>query len=147
MPEFSTLVAKYQMECENLLKEANPDSAEHLAYQTVLNAFEQEKARDELSFLASILKTAKGINALPLAPAESHARTARAREIATTFVRSFIHETGHESFIRWYRRLSSKKPLTRPTDPNDHTSTNVLGPRSRPRVLFAGVLRVLFEAP
>jgi hypothetical protein len=43
--------------------------------------------------------TAKGIDALGLAPAELHTRANRAREIAITFVKDFIRETGHEALF------------------------------------------------
>jgi hypothetical protein len=99
MPDFPAIVAKYRTKCEKLLKEAAPDGAEHLAYEKVLDAFEQSKARDEISFISSVLMTAKGIDVLELAPAELHTRANRAREIAITFVKDFIHETGHEALF------------------------------------------------
>lgn len=95
----TTVIANYRERCVRHLQGATSESAEHLAYHLILQAFDQnqtgEPAERSLWIAQALAFQANSIEALASAPAEVHARTAKAREIVTQWAENFKHDTGH----------------------------------------------------
>ncbi|HEX3640237.1 MAG TPA: hypothetical protein VHV10_02985 [Ktedonobacteraceae bacterium] len=96
-PDLAELM-KHQERCAKLLQASAPDSAEFIAYHKLSQVFEQHQTgepNDRFTQISLSLRAiANDIKAVPLAPPELRARTARAREIAMKFVEDVKRDVG-----------------------------------------------------
>lgn len=105
---FAEVIGEYRTRCEQLLKDAIPDSAEHHAYSVILQVFDQNQTGEpgDRALAISMALGGKAVGMKPVygAPAEVRTMVARAREIVEKWTQNFRRDT-ELSAINYHYRL------------------------------------------
>lgn len=106
--DIAKIISEYRERCAQRLQGAAPGSEEDLAYTRILRAFDQNQTGEPFERSAKIALAlafeANSIQALRLAPRETHEQAARVRRIVSQWAEDFKRDTGHSdlqfNFVR-----------------------------------------------
>ncbi|GLV61157.1 hypothetical protein KDH_79730 [Dictyobacter sp. S3.2.2.5] len=94
MAKIKEVIRTYQARCEQAVLQAEPESAEFMAYTPLLDVFKKHQNNPDPILLMSNLTAATVHRALPLAEREVHVKARQAQQIAQTFVGEFQQDAG-----------------------------------------------------
>ena len=104
---FAEVIGEYQTRCEQLLKDAIPDSAEYHAYSTILQVFDQNQTGEpgDRALAISMALGGKAVGMKPVygVPPEVCTMVAKARSIVEKWTQDFRRDTGLSAIGYRYR--------------------------------------------
>lgn len=97
--DIANIITDYRERCARQLQGAVPDSAEYIAYDTILQTFDQNQTGEPsyrfLRIYGTLISQAEIKGAHPLAPNELRVNTAKACGIMRKWAEDFKKATGH----------------------------------------------------